>query len=131
MRYNVFVVIGMPIADQQTQQTLAKLSPSIADLIQRFAGETKVLLKDNIVAEYLFGSYATQTQTPLSDIDILIVVNQYSRDLQWKLAGLASDYSLEYDVCFSPLLQDMTSWKKHQQYQTLFYQKVTERGVAL
>ncbi len=68
----------MPIADQQTQQTLAKLSPHVASLIQRFAGKTTVLLKDNIVAEYLFGSYATQTQTPLSDIDILIVVNQYS-----------------------------------------------------
>ena len=121
----------MQTAEQQTQQTLAELSPHVSGLIQRFASETKSLLKDNIVAEYLFGSYATQTQTPVSDIDILIVVNQYSRDLQWKLAGLASDYSLEYDVCFSPLLQDRRSWDKHQQYQTLFYQEVTEHGVAL
>lgn len=121
----------MPTTGQQTQHTLATLSPRISGLIQRFARDTKSLLADNIVAEYLFGSYATQTQTPLSDIDILIVVKQSSRDLQWQLAGLASEYSLEYELCFSPLLQDRRSWEKHRQYQTLFYQEVTEHGVAL
>jgi len=121
----------MKAGKTQATETLAALSPQVSGLIRRFASDTKHLLRENIVVEYLFGSYATQTQTPLSDIDILIVVNQYSRDLQWKLAGLASEYSLEYDVCFSPLLQDKRSWEKHQQYQTLFYQEVTGHGVAL
>ena len=43
-------------------------------MIQQFADETKQLLQDEMMAEYLFGSYATNTQTAVSDIDILIIV---------------------------------------------------------
>ncbi len=107
------------------------IEPHLSQIIRNFAQDTKLLLKDNIVAEYLFGSYAANTETCLSDIDILIIVKQTTPELQWQMGGLASDYSLKYDVCVSPIVQELQVWKKNQHYQTLFYQEVTEHGIEL
>ena len=107
------------------------IQPHIAQMIRRFANDTKQLLHENMIAEYLFGSYATHTETPLSDIDILIIVKHATPELQWQMGGLASDYSLQYDRCFSPLLQDLQAWEKNQRYQTLFYKEVMQHGVRL
>ena len=115
----------------ETQQRLQHIAPDVAHIIQQFATDAKHLLQDQIIAEYLFGSYATNTQIPLSDIDILILVNKSTPALQWQMSGLASDYSLEYNLGFSPILQDMEVWKKNQQAQTLFYQEVTTYGIRL
>ena len=107
------------------------IQPPIAQMIRRFANDTKQLLHENIIAEYLFGSYATHTETPLSDIDILIIVQHATPELQWQMGGLASDYSLQYDRCISPLLQELQVWEKNQSYQTLFYREVMQHGVRL
>ncbi len=89
---------------REDKNGLKTIDPQVAEIIQQFATDAKNLLKEQVIAEYLFGSYATNTQTSLSDIDILILVNQYTPELQWQMSGLASDYSLEYDLCFSPIL---------------------------
>ncbi len=52
-------------------------------------------------------------------------------ELQWQMGGLASDYSLKYDVCVSPIMQELQVWKKNQHYRTLFYQEVIEHGIEL
>lgn len=115
----------------EDKNKLKTIEPHVAQIIQQFATDAKNLLKEQVIAEYLFGSYATNTQTSLSDIDILILVNQYTPELQWQMSGLASDYSLKYDLCFSPILQDLQVWKKNQQAQTLFYQEITKHGIRL
>ena len=107
------------------------ISPAIVQIIQQFANETKQLLQENIMAEYLFGSYATNMQTPLSDIDILIIVKHFTPDLQRQVSDLASDYSLDYDMYISPIVQDLTVWEKNRHYQTLFYQEVIQHGIPL
>lgn len=112
-------------------QILAHIDPQTSQIIQSFARDARGLLKDNVIAEYLFGSYAKQTHTPPSDIDILIIVKQASYELQWQMGGLASEYSLKYQVCLSPILQDFQNWKKHQQYHTLFFQEITKYGILL
>lgn len=116
---------------QTRERTLNTIAPKVAQVVRQFAAESRQLLKDYLVAEYLFGSYATNTQTPLSDIDILILVSRNAPELQWQISGLASEYSLEYDVCLSPILQDIDVWKKNQQARTLFYQEVTANGIPL
>lgn len=108
-----------------------KIGPELSQIILSFANDSKQLLKDNVLVEYLFGSYAKQTHTPLSDIDILIIVKRTTPELQWQMGGLASEYSLKYQVCLSPILQDIQVWNKHEYYQTLFYQEVTTYGIRL
>jgi predicted nucleotidyltransferase len=116
---------------QAQQRTLKMVAPKAAHVVRQFASESRQILKDRLVAEYLFGSYATNTQTPLSDVDILILVSQKTPELQWQLSGLASEYSLMYDLCISPILQDIDVWKQNQQAHTLFYQEVTTHGIPL
>ena len=118
--------------DIHTQnRTIKAIAPKVAQVVQQFASDSRQILKDQLVAEYLFGSYATNTQTPLSDIDILILVSKNSPELQWQMSGLASQYSLEYDICISPILQDIEVWNKNQRARTLFYQEVTTHGIPL
>ncbi len=116
---------------QAQERTLKTIAPNVAQVIRQFAAESRQILKDRLVAAYLFGSYATNTQTPLSDIDILILVSKNAPELQWQMSGLASEYSLTHDVCISPILQDLEVWKKNQQARTLFYQEVTRYGIPL
>jgi len=114
----------------QTER-LAHIAAPVSQIIQHFALETKRLLKEQLIAAYLFGSYVTNTQTPESDIDILIIVKEYTPELQWQLSGLASDYALQYNVCISPILKDIQIWNKNQHYQTLFYHNIMTQGIPL
>ena len=107
------------------------ITPAVGHVIEQFAKETKQLLQENLWAEYLFGSYATNQQTPGSDIDILIIVKHLTPDLQRQVSGLASDYSLQYNLYISPIVQDLTAWEKNQYHHTLFYQDVVQQGIRL
>ncbi len=115
----------------QKGQLPASIPAHIAFIIQRFAQDAKTLLHENLITEYLFGSYAKNTYTSLSDIDILFLVKTLTPETRRQLSGLASDYSLEYDVYISPIIKDRQVWKKNQQYKTLFYQEVTQHGIPL
>ena len=116
---------------QNTHIEDSPIPPEIARIIQRFANESKQLLHDNVIAEYLFGSYATNTYTPLSDIDILILVNTLTPEIRRQMSGLASDYALEYDVYISPIIKDRQVWNQNKRYHSLFYQNVTQHGIPL
>jgi uncharacterized protein len=107
------------------------IPPHISRIIKQFVKDTKLILHENVIEEYLFGSYATNTYTPLSDIDILIVVNTFSPEIRRQMSGLASEYSLEYDIYISPIIKDCQVWNKNIQFQTLFYQEVTQHGIRL
>ena len=98
----------------------------ISQIIHDFAMESRHILQNDLVAEYLFGSYATNTYTSLSDIDILIIVKNYRSDMQYELSGLASEYALKYDVCISPIVKDVKLWEKNRLFNTLFYQEIVQ-----
>jgi len=110
---------------------ISHIPHDISRIIQQFVNDSKRLLSEHIIGEYLFGSYATDKYSPFSDIDILIIVDKLTPDIRWRMSGLASDYSLEYDVCISPVIKDEQVWKKNQQYDTLFYQEVIRNGIPL
>lgn len=110
---------------------ISHIPHDISKIIQQFANETKQMLSGHIIGEYLFGSYATNKYSPLSDIDILIIVDKLTPEIRRRMSGLASDYSLEYDVCISPIIKDEQVWKSNQRYDTLFYQEVIQNGILL
>jgi uncharacterized protein len=115
----------------RTLKDVPHIPHRIVRIVQQFAAESKRLLHENVQAEYLFGSYATNRQTPLSDIDIVILVKTLTPEIRKQLSGLASEYSLEHDVYISPILKDLQVWNENKTYNTLFYQEVTEHGVPL
>jgi len=107
------------------------MNDHLSKIISNFTREAHNILKDNVIEQYLFGSYARNTFTPESDIDILIIINKYKNEFQYKLSELASDYSIHYGVCISPILKDLKLWKKNKQYNTLFYREISEDGIKL
>ena len=116
---------------QNSSKSTINISNNVLQIIQRFAKDTKNILKENVLAEYLFGSYAARRQTPLSDIDILIIVNTLNPAIRRQMSGLASDYSLQYGIYISPILKESEVWEKNKRYQTLFYKEVIRNGVPL
>ena len=107
------------------------MKPKVMSIIKKFAEDSRRILKDNIVEEYLFGSYASETETPESDIDLLLIVQTYSPEIQYEISGLASDYSIDHDVFISPIVRDVKAWEKNRQYDTLFYREVMENRIRL
>lgn len=72
-----------------------------------------------------------RTQTPLSDIDILIIVKTLTAAMQSQISNIASEYALKYDLCISPILTDIETWRKNKQSNTLFYQEINRDGIRL
>lgn len=107
------------------------MTSKIIEIIQNFSLDTQKLLKDNLIAEYLFGSIARSENNHYSDIDILIIVKHFDFELRQKLSSLSSDYSLNHNLCFSPILKDLDSWEKNKKHHTLFYQEVQRDGIRL
>ena len=113
------------------QKRVPHIPPHISQIIRRFVKDANRILQDNVVEEYLFGSYSTNTYTPLSDIDILFIVNTFTPEIRKQISWLASDYSLEYDVFISPIIKDSEVWDKNRRFHTLFYQEVSQNGISL
>lgn len=107
------------------------MKSDISHIIHHFTDQSRDILRDNLVSQYLFGSYARETQTSLSDIDILIIVKNLTPDMQARLSGLASEYALDHGICISPILTDMSIWKKNKEFDTLFYQEIKRNGIRL
>ena len=100
-------------------------------IVNSFSNETKHLLKDNLIAEYLFGSTAREENKELSDIDILIIVKQFDYKLREALSSLSSEYSINHGLYISPILKDKNIWEKNKIHQTLFYQEIQRDGIRL
>jgi predicted nucleotidyltransferase len=86
--------------------------------IQRLLAELKKGLTDlygkRLKAVYLFGSYARGDYNNNSDLDVMIVLDNYTSywDELVYSAELASDLSLEYDVTISRMIMTEDQWKK-------------------
>jgi len=100
-------------------------------IIQNFVNDTKRILKDNLVEEYLFGSYARKEPDELSDIDILIIVKRFNSKIRRQMSALASDYSLENNVIISPVIKDIQTWEKNKKYRTFFFSEIDRDGLKL
>jgi predicted nucleotidyltransferase len=107
------------------------MNKSIERIVNNFSNDTKKLLKDNLIAEYLFGSTARAENKELSDIDILIIVKQFDYKLREALSSLSSEYSINHGLYISPILKDKNSWQKNKIHQTLFYQEIQRDGIRL
>ncbi len=101
------------------------------NIIKNFSEETKSILKDNLVAEYLFGSVARNEANESSDIDILIIVKHFDYQIRKELSRLASEYSLRHGVYILPIIKDVKIWEQNKFYKTLFYQEIQRDSVRL
>lgn len=88
---------------------------------------------DNIVAVYLYGSYARGNYTEESDIDITAIVKGNRIDLQKKLKlvwDISADIGLENDVMISPTVIPHEEYEKYREILP-YYMNIQKEGVLI
>jgi len=89
---------------------------------------------DAIVRLLVFGSVARGTDSPESDIDVMIVVNADRLSVDWELErclrGVALDVELMADVVFDLKVVAQQDWSGLRGH-TPFMERVAEEGIAV
>ena len=90
------------------------MSPKIQRLLVELKKGLAELYGRRLKAVYLFGSYARGDYNNNSDLDVMIVLDNYTSywDELVYSAELASNLSLEYDVTISRMIMTEDQWNK-------------------
>ena len=90
------------------------MSPKIQRLLAELKKGLTKLYSTRLKAVYLFGSYARGDYDNNSDVDVLIVLDNYTSywDELVYSAELASNLSLEYNVTISRTIMTEDQWNK-------------------
>lgn len=108
----------------------------MSNLIQReaielFSKNIKEKLSPNIKDVRLFGSVARGTDTPESDIDILVLVEKDDRDISDAIMDIVVDINLEYDVVIIPIIITGSHYANPLFRETAFFHNLEFEGVPL
>jgi uncharacterized protein len=78
---------------------------------------------DKLKAVYLYGSYARGDYREGSDVDVMILLDDYRNywNQQKKISQLASDVSLKYDLTVSCIFIKELQWKNSSNERPLIY----------
>ena len=101
------------------------------EAIELFSKNIKEKLSFNIKDVRLFGSVARGTDTPDSDIDILVMVEKDDRDISNAIIDIVVDINLEYDVVIIPIIITGTHYANPLFRETAFFHNLEFEGVPL
>ncbi len=100
-------------------EILQKLIPGLLDI---FHGSIQSII--------LYGSVARGTNTSESDIDIAVIVNDYTKNMHEQMTDFIVDLELEYDKVLSVLLIDYEKFNKWENIMP-FYKNMKKEGIQL
>jgi len=83
-----------------------------------------------LVVLRLFGSKARGDSDPESDIDVLIVLEELTREIRKQVSALCCDLSIDHHVVISPILYSSAEFASGHTRITPFYQNVEREGVS-
>lgn len=89
-----------------------------------------LLLFPNIHKIILYGSYARGDNTPESDVDIMIIIDDSEDNIlkyRNKFSKIAALLGMKYDVLLSVLFRDKGNFYKRAQYNP-FYKNIVNEG---
>lgn len=100
-----------------------KVPARIRKLMKELKAGLVRIYGDRLKAVYLYGSYARGDYRQGSDVDVMILLKDYSNywNEQKKISQLASDVSLEYDVTVSCIFIKEIQWKNSANERPLLY----------
>jgi predicted nucleotidyltransferase len=105
------------------------LAPNESAAIQR--------LKDGLARDFrlvelrLFGSKARGDSNPESDIDVLIVLEEFDWETEKAVSHLCFEINIEYGVLLVPVLYSRAEYESDLTKVTPFYQNVRKEGVLV
>ncbi len=99
--------------------------------IELFSQNIKERLSLNIKDVRLFGSVARGTDTPESDIDILVLVEKDDRATSDAIMEIVVDINLEYNVVITPIIITGSHYANPLFRKTAFFHNLEVEGVSL
>ena len=113
------------------------MTNQIKNILKEYVNFLFKIIGQDIEQVILYGSYARGEQDldgEISDIDIMILVNENDdeklREIQKKILDYSYDFDLNYNILLSPIVESVENYKKRIKYMT-FYKKVENEGVVL
>lgn len=100
-------------------EVFQKLVPGLLDIFQ-----------DSIQSIILYGSVARGTHTAESDVDIAVIVTEYTKTMHDSMTDFIVDLELEYNKVFSVLLIDYDKFNEWGNVMP-FYKNVKKEGIQL
>jgi predicted nucleotidyltransferase len=109
----------------------AKSESNDAAALEEFLHKVRAALGNNLVEAKLFGSKATGRDQPDSDIDVLVVVDQGSVDIEDQVLDMAFDVNLKHEVYISPRVIDRSILADPVWSITPFLRAIAKEGISL
>lgn len=88
------------------------MSANIHELMDELEKQLNRIYGQKLMGVYLFGSFARDEQVDGSDVDVLIVLNDfdsYAAEIE-RTGEVISDLSLEFDLSISRIFVDQAGW---------------------
>jgi len=101
----------------------AKVPIRVQKLMRELKDGLMSIYGDRLKGVYLYGSYARGDYRPGSDVDVMILLQNYRNywNEQKKISQLASDISLAYDLTVSCIFIKESQWKNASDELPLIY----------
>ena len=111
----------------------------LAQLLQVREVEGIEALAETLLAEFgahvsaiwLFGSKSRGESFPDSDIDLLVIIQQLTPQLRWRIREIAADCSLEYDVLLNTHILAEQEWEKHINQRSTLWREIQQDGIPI
>jgi predicted nucleotidyltransferase len=101
------------------------------EALGRFKAALQSLLGNDLVLVRLFGSRARGAGAEESDIDVLVIVRKFNREVSRRIAEESLDIDLAYDTNLSATVMSTEEYETHQRWRTLFFRDVERESVPL
>lgn len=101
-----------------------------SEMLQRLIPGLLNIFHGSINRIILYGSVARGTQTSESDVDIAVIVKDYTQDMHDTMTDFVVDLELEFDKVLSVLLIDYGKFKEWKNVMP-FYKNVKKEGIQL
>lgn len=109
------------------------MSQSIRILLMHYLTELQKIYGSHLKCVILYGSYARGDYTPDSDIDIMLLVDLPTEEIEKysdELSELDFEYNVQYDVWMMPVVKNQLHFAKWTEAYP-FYSNVKREGVVL
>ncbi|MFH1829545.1 MAG: helix-turn-helix domain-containing protein [Pseudomonadota bacterium] len=113
-----------------------KITPEIPNAAQRFVegieGAPKEL-RQSIIAVILFGSYARGDYSENSDIDLLVLISQSTKETDQGISAISSEAMAAggFDEFLSPIRMSLSHWVQLAGNGSPFYEEIQREGIIL
>ena len=106
------------------------MSSRIKKLLKELKTGLTRIYGERLDAVYLYGSYARGDNRDGSDLDVLVVLNDFQRRAAEvrRISNLIGDISLDFEITVSPLFMRESEWKADK---SPLLRNVKKEGVAI